>query len=265
MKIAFLGAGAFGQALAKVAEENGYTISFFDPYKYPDVALSSTTADADTIIYVAPANVADQILPELPTDVPLICASKGFLSLSPFAKFTNFSALGGAAFAEDIINESPRIGDHIILTGSSELSELIFSSDYITVEHTKDTLGIILCGALKNIYAIGSGLFAQPQEEYLKKVYHELEDILFENGADTNTAKLSCGLPDLLISSTESSRNFQLGQAIKSGSASDIKYLIQEQTVEGYTAIKQLPNYPNFVIPSTASTLKQIIKQVSQY
>ncbi|MBP3899674.1 glycerol-3-phosphate dehydrogenase, partial [Candidatus Saccharibacteria bacterium] len=40
MKITFLGAGVFGSALAKIAEENGHEIRFYDPYKYPDITLS---------------------------------------------------------------------------------------------------------------------------------------------------------------------------------------------------------------------------------
>ena len=259
MKITFLGAGVFGKELGRIVTENGHEVKFYDPYKIKDVTLESAiTAETEAIIYVAPASAADELLPKLPTNIPLICASKGFLSLTPFTKFKDFSALGGAAFADDLKNETPHFGDQIVLTASSHLSEFLFSTEAIKIEYTADTFGIVLCGALKNLYAIGAGLAytKDPEflEKYLKKVFVEFEDILFENGANPDTTRLSCGLPDLLISSTADSRNFNFGVAI--GKKQPLE---SHQTIEGLTAFEHINE---IVIPSTASTLKSIIRSI---
>ena len=104
MKIAVLGAGAYGQVLGRLAEQNGHTVVFYDPYKFPRRSLKTATRGADAMLYVAPANAATELVPQLPLGVPLICASKGFLSDWAFREFADFTALGGAGFASDFQN-----------------------------------------------------------------------------------------------------------------------------------------------------------------
>lgn len=272
MKITFLGAGVFGEALAKIARYNGHEIKFYDPIKYPEIELSSAVSGADIIIYTAPSDKHAEILPFLAKDVPLVCASKGFLSKQPFSNFSNFSALGGAAFANQISEDAK-----ISFTVSSELLEHIFSTETIKVEYTADTLGIMLCGALKNIYAIGAGMFGDKKESeqnsvdgksnfdqsylipYFTSVANEMRDILKANGADENTLKLSCGLPDLVLSSSPDSRNFRFGEAIK------YERKKEDTTIEGLSVINDIKEYSDFVIPSSANILMDIIEKVRSY
>ena len=96
------GHGANHLYLAKIAEENGHEVRFYDPYKYPEISLSDATNGSDLNIFTAPSSAAKDILPKLDKETPLICASKGFLSLKPFSDFKNFSAFGGAGFADEI-------------------------------------------------------------------------------------------------------------------------------------------------------------------
>ncbi|MBQ3309301.1 hypothetical protein IJG78_01335 [Candidatus Saccharibacteria bacterium] len=260
MKVTILGAGAFGSALGKIVEYNGHEVTFYDPIKYPSISLDSAVSSPEAIIYVAPSDQHADLLPYLPQDTPLICASKGFLSLTPFNKFTNFSALGGAAFAKDIENSKKNLR----LTASSSLSERLFSTEKITVEYTADTLGILLCGALKNIYAIGAGLFGDSENAeavsmpYLESVISEMQSILKVNGSSSEVLKLSCGAPDLLLSCSPDSRNFRFGLSLKNHTKSN------DATVEGLSVIKSLNEYPEFTIPNSATILKDIINIIEK-
>ncbi len=259
MKVTFLGAGLFGEALGRLAEVNDHEIKFYDPFRFPDVKLEEVVSEAEVIVYVAPAEAYKEILPGLPKDKPLILASKGFVSLEPFAEFSNFSALGGAAFAEDIMEAK----NQLRLTASSEISEQIFTTDLVTIEYTEDTKGIVLCGALKNVYALGAGLFLENEnpEQYFSEAYFEIQDILKANGADPETAALSCGVADLLLSSTPSGRNFCFGREIAEHPGSKVEPV---GTVEGLTVIKSFESFPDFVVPEGAELFYKIVSEAKR-
>lgn len=255
MKVTFLGAGAFGSILGKIVEENGNEVKFYDPIKFPKIKLDEAIKDAEAIVYVAPAAAAKRLLPKLPKDVPLICASKGFLSMKPFEEFKNFSALAGAGIADQIKMENPPYGDKFILTASSELSEHLFTTELIQIEYTKDTLGILLCGALKNVYAISCGL----GEDDYRAIHAEWQSILKANGA-TDLTKFYCGMPDLLMCVTYGSRNVDFGRALKQHP--DVSGLEIGSTVEGITVIESLKNYPEFKVPESAKIFNKTVERV---
>lgn len=260
MKILFLGAGVFGEALSRIVRYNGHETLYYDPYKYPDTRLEDVSKKADLFIYTAPSEKHQEILPILPKDVPIICASKGFLSTKPFLKFKHFSALGGAGFANNIAEDA-----NITFTASSELSENLFSTETVKVEYTTDTTGIILCGALKNIYAIGAGMYGEDNQDntsrnhlkaYFISVAKEMEKILSANNASSETIKLSCGIPDLVLTCSDDSRNFRFGKNLANHVAPE------EGTIEGLSAINSLKDYPEFIIPDDATIISSIIERV---
>lgn len=257
MKVTFLGAGAYGQALGGVVKLNDHEVKYYDPIKFPEVELTEAISDAEVIVYVAPSEIYQEILPKLPKNIPLILASKGFVSTRPFEEFEHFSALGGAAFAEDLVEAKKPIR----LTASSEISEQIFTTEFLTIEFCKDTKGIMLSGALKNVYAIGAGIFINKEnsKQYFSEVFFEMQGILKANGCNEDTATLSCGLPDLLLSSTPSGRNYMFGREIRNHPSSMVE---PAGTVEGLTVIKSLKNFPEFVIPEDAKLILEIIKKV---
>lgn len=278
MKITFLGAGVFGSALAKIAEYNGHEVRFYDPIKYPELKIGDVIDGADLAVYVAPSNAYADILPELPDNLPLVCASKGFLSKTPFARFKDFSALGGAAFADDVLTalkDSAESTDdseddtnlnvkEISFTASSATLEQIFSAEKIKVEYTEDTLGIMLCGALKNVYAIGAGMYGDGSVpiSYLETVIVEMADILEANGASKETLKLSCGAQDLMLSCTEGSRNYRYGEQLKKSISEKSTSENQPETIEGVSVIKSLPDHPDFALPESANIFREIVAAV---
>lgn len=269
MKITFLGAGDFGSVLSDIAIYNGHETKFYDPIKYPDITLNEAISGADVVVYAAPSSAASVLLPKLDSETPLICASKGFLSLKPFTRFKNFSALSGAGFSNNIRQaldiESEDTKD-VVLTASSALSEEIFSTEKIKIEYTKDTLGILLCGALKNVYAIGAGFYGSGEISmgYLENVISEMLDLLEINDADKNTLRLSCGAADLVYSCSEKSRNFRLGALIKAGDTEEIRQFAAQNTLEGVNIIHALKDYPDFTIPNDTPMIKDIINLVKE-
>ena len=271
MKITFLGAGVFGTALANIAKDNGHETRFYDPYKYPDVSLGDATNGSDLNIYTAPSSATKDILENLDKNTPLICASKGFLSIKPFKDFKDFSALGGAGFANEIeLAEKAENADNgetavkkITFTTSSETAETVFSTENIQLEYTKDALGIMLCGALKNVYAIGAGLYGEADStsapmSYLESAITEMQTILSANNANPDTLRLSCGAADLVLSCTQDSRNFRYGASLKNHQSPE------GATVEGLSVINSPEDYPEFVIPESCDLIKDIIKTVKE-
>lgn len=307
MKIAVLGAGAYGQVLGKLAEQNGHTVVFYDPYKFPRRSLKTATRGADAMLYVAPASAATELTPQLPLGVPLICASKGFLSDWAFREFADFTALGGAGFASDFQNllqssegggrastapgarSSQEDGTNaaqgrspITLTTSSRLAEEILKHAQINFEYTEDTLGIMLCGALKNVYALGAGLLDCNTSTYLDLAQREMAQILLYNDADPDTVQLACGGADLKLTCTADSRNYRFGQLVAElhkqsltdqhffGKVAprtlrrrlDLPKLAAKQTIEALSVIRSLDSSERFLVPPSARLFITIVNQM---
>ena len=262
MRITILGAGAFGSALKDVLIENHHEVKFYDPLKFPDTSLKEATANAEAIICTVPSDFAVNALAQIPDkNIPLINASKGFLSLQPFKKFPNFSIISGGTFASQLADKQPTI-----LTVTSDLAENLFKTSWLQTERTQDYLGVTLCGTLKNIYAIGSGEKAlQPNtkafREYIEQALKEIKFILSVNNADPATANLSCGKLDLIMTcATKESRNYQFGDLIRRRNHLDPSAITD--TTEGFSAIQKLPK-SNLEIPTGCPLINHIIERVT--
>lgn len=273
MNITILGAGVFGTVLGNIAEDNGHEVKFYDPIKFPKIKLPEAIKGAEAIIYAAPSNAAKRILPKLPKNVPLICASKGFISMEPFEDFEDFTAMGGGAFAREFEEHRSLYGGDIELTTSSDLAEEIFTTDYLHFEYTDDTYGIMLCGALKNVYAISAGMntknrpaginpriTVEDDVSFMRAVAFEMPEILEANGVEPDIMMLSCGLRDFSLTATEASRNYRFGKTLKENP--DVTGLEISSTVEGVFVIDSLEQYPDFEIPESAEIFRETVEKV---
>ncbi len=257
MKVTILGAGAFGSALGTILEENYHSINFYDPIKHPNIPLNATIRDTGIIIIATPSTAIPKLISELPKDTPLINASKGLLSAQIFAQFTNFSIISGGTFAKDLEEKKPNK-----FTVTAKLPEKLFQTKWITFDHTDDLDAVLICGSLKNVYAIGAGLnqlasSTRPEQDYLNDCLLELRAFLAANNHDPNIAELACGRDDLFATclSTES-RNYQFGK----GLATD-KQPVLSGTIEGVNTIKALAN-SNLKMPPL-TILNNIIERVT--
>ena len=136
------------------------------------------------------------------------------------------------------------------------------------MEYTNDIIGTELCGSLKNIMAIISGLInGMMLSETTKALFYtqatkELKKLLKELNGDINTTYLLCGIGDLLLTCTSSkSRNYTLGNMLATSNKNEIMTYIENNTVEGYTtliSIYQIIKSKNITSP-LIETLYEII------
>ena len=101
MKIAMLGAGAFGTALGGILAGKGHDIDYYDS-KVEKERLSDVLQKAKYIVLCIPSKAVPYLLPYIPKDIPLIIATKGILNDAPFKEFKDYMVLSGPGFANDI-------------------------------------------------------------------------------------------------------------------------------------------------------------------
>ena len=254
MNVIIFGAGAFGRAIHQVLTENGHKATFFDPFVYPEVAISDALQGAEVVVLAMPSSSVPQILRQIPKDLPLIVATKGFLDSKIFADF-DFSVVSGAGYASDIMEH-----DNTVLTATSELIPDLLETSYLKFELTPDANGVLICGALKNVYAIGAGMLGlKPGTaeliQYVSEATDELSRILAVNGADANTAQLSCGKRDIELTCSSRSRNYQFGAGLIDST---------DATVEGIATLKLL-RAGTTKIPAFSTILNKIIEESTKW
>ena len=134
----------------------------------------------------------------------------------------------------------------------------LFKNHYIDFDYTEDKRGVLMCGALKNVYAILAGYKHLEYESgewhsYLGAALDEIKGILKLNGAQPKTAELVCGIGDLKITCYYPSRNYEFGRLI----SDDPKYT-PTNTVEGLSALKRIINH-EIKLPDDAVLMQQLI------
>ncbi len=254
MKIAILGAGAFGTALGGILIEKGHDVAYYDP-RLEGVTLESVLEGADYILLCVPSSVVAQTVSKLPKDLPLIAATKGILSDKVFGDFDDYMILSGPGFAADI-----KAHKQIILTTTDDRVVELFGTEYLTFDRTTDKRGVLMCGALKNVYAILAGLLElKPgtiqHEKYLTEVAEEMQALLSANGADSATVDLACGVGDLRLTCGKPSRNYEFGRKIRRNP----KYT-PDNTVEGLATLRRIKR-GEIKVPDNAVKLKDLIKR----
>lgn len=258
MKIAVLGAGAFGTALGGILADNGYDIDYYDS-KVERESLSSVLKDAKYIILAVPSKAVSFLLPHLPKNIPMVVATKGILSDKIFDDFNDYMILSGPGFADDI-----KAGKTTFLTVTDARLKELFAADFLHFDETTDKKGVLMCGALKNVFALYCGLLGikvnTPEwYNYLKETAKEMKLILSENGADANTVELVCGKGDLKLTCNLPSRNYEFGTILKNNPKAK-----PEKTVEGITALSKIKN-KEIIIPENAKKLRDLIERSKEW
>lgn len=253
MKIAILGAGAFGTALGGILADKGYDIDYYDS-KVEKESLAKVLSDSRYIVLAVPSQAAPYLLPHLPFDKPLIIATKGFLDSHNFRDFSDYMVLSGPGFADDI-----KAGKETHLTATDERVIDLFTTDYLTFDFTTDKNGVLMCGALKNVYAIYAGYLdlkpgTSQHENYLTEVAEEMQALLSANNGDPQTVELACGKGDLRLTCDFPSRNYEFGRILRKNQKA-----VPEKTVEGLTALLKIKR-GEIIVPDEAVKLKELMK-----
>ncbi|MBR2587131.1 hypothetical protein IKE71_02005 [Candidatus Saccharibacteria bacterium] len=277
MKIGVLGAGSFGAAIAGVLRDNGHTVKFFDPYKYPAISLEETSRWAKILVLAVPSTSVPALIKLMPKSAfqkPLLIATKGIMTLKYWEKFDYFELISGPGFADDI-RKRKRTRLTVAARGAEKgttLSEDLLETSYLKFDKTEDLLGVALLSGLKNIYAIESGrqnlaFGSRDFKDFVARAAKESERFLLLNGGFVETVRKNAGLGDLVLTcGGEKSRNFCFGTLLggRRGNLERkrlVKNFLKETTVEGVAAVKELERRDLF-IPRENEILKDAIKRI---
>ncbi len=153
-----------------------------------------------------------------------------------------FVALTGPSHAEEVIDELltivcavSEVKDHAVL-----IQKIFSNNEYFRVYTSSDLLGSELCGALKNVYAIASGMLAglgygdNAKAGLISRALVEMKRFVLAIGAKEDTVYGLTGLGDLVVTTmSKHSRNYQAG--IKLATGSNLEETISSMTmvVEG--------------------------------
>ena len=258
MKIAILGAGAFGTALGGILADKGYDIDYYDS-KVEREKLSDVLLRAKLIILCVPSKAVPYLLPYLPKNIPMVIATKGILGDKAFCGFEDYMVLSGPGFADDI-----KAAKQTKLTATDDRVVELFAADYMSFDRTDDRKGVLMCGALKNIYAILAGLRGLERNtkewnEFIETVLMEMRQVLLANGAHAETVDLVCGVGDLKLTCGYPSRNYEYGDKVRQNP----KYKA-EKTVEGLSALARVRR-GEIVVPEEAVLLKRLAKESKEW
>ena len=249
MKVAILGAGVFGTAIGSIVAANGFDVDYYDPLKLRG-RLADVIDSAEAIILCVPSSTASHLLPHLPSDKLLIVATKGFITSDPFERFENWEVISGPGFASDIEE-----GKDVRFTLTSKKISKYFKSPNVDFDYTDDKVGVLLCGALKNVYAMMMGYLgikpgSRSWQNLIDIFADETRDILDCNLARSETFDLHCGLEDLKLTAGPGSRNYEFGfNFLRNRDYS------AAMTVEGIETIRRIKR-EDIIMPEDARLLK---------
>lgn len=287
MKIALLGTGVYGLAIASKLAQNGHKIvmwtedkekeaeyqkthnlkSIYDNYNIPEnIEVTSNIKDAvenAEIIFFTCASkyvssVASSILPYYNPKTTICIASKGIDEnscelLSTVIKFIlkakNITVISGPTFAVDMLQNEP-VALAIAGTNYKSKSKVIsaLSGKTLKLRPSKDLIGVQICGCVKNIIAIASGIlgglgYSESTRAFLiNESLHDIKDLIRFLKGKPKTILSFAGVGDLLMTCMSTkSRNYSFGYVIGSAkNKKEIDDFLATHTVEGYYTLKTI-------------------------
>lgn len=161
-------------------------------------------------------------------------------------KINNLGSLSGPTFAKEFVNFMPTAA--VIASENIKFAKEIqenFSSRFFRLYRSKDLKGVEIAGALKNIYAIGAGIIKglgfekNTWASFLARSLHEMKRFFLRFGGEPETLYGLAGFGDLVLtSSSEKSRNFQVGLKIAKGESLNEILKNMEMVAEGVYTLK---------------------------
>ena len=287
MKITILGTGAYGLALSLMFNKNVNDIVLWTKFedekndiernrgnkkvlpniRIPDNIRITTDFDfaindADLIVIAVPAAFVEdmgQLLKGKLTDKQHICiASKGIERdtcsfvhdiLLRNVDTKNLAVISGPSFAIDIANMHP-VGLSIATKNrkTEKLLKETLQNDSLKLRTTDDIIGVEICGSIKNVIAIASGMLSgmdyseSTQAMFVTEALHDIKALIDALGGDKKTILSYAGVGDLLLTATSTkSRNFKLGFLIGSNTPKEeLEEYINNTTIEGLYTLKSI-------------------------
>ena len=280
MKIGILGTGAYGFGLATAIRENKHDIIMWTAFEKEmesivttkkvaalpgfvvpdDIKITTSLQDAvkgrDLLIIAIPAPYVDKVFSDLKLVIDenthICIACKGieentglFINevLEKHIKTDRIGVISGPSFAVDLVDYSTC--GLTLATKNEKTAQIIkmaLENNYVRLRVTDDIIGTEICGAIKNVIAIASGMLdglkakESTRAMLLTEALHDMEKIIVEFGGKERTILSYAGFGDLLLTcSSEKSRNYRFGKLLGQGvSSEEIDDFLAKNTVEGY-------------------------------
>ncbi len=286
MRVSVLGGGSFGTVIAHSAAVRGHQVRLWlrdaqqlldmqtsrQNRKYlpgfelhPQLQFSCDLAhcleDVDLVFFSLPSKAVRQVAitcrPLLPARAMLVSTTKGiekdsFRLMSEILReetgIARIGVLSGPNLAREIAQGV--LSGTVIASQDEALRQAVHEalvSPRLRVFANSDVYGVELGGALKNIYAVASGIAATlaPGENarsmLLTRALAEMSRLACRMGANPLTFLGLAGVGDLIATcSSPLSRNYQVGQALASGQSLEAIVEELEQTAEWVNTIEQV-------------------------
>ena len=184
-------------------------------------------------------------------------------------KGMNISVLKGPCLAKELAQKSQTsvVIAHKNLKVAKSIGKLI-STKYYMIEYSKDIIGVEVCSAIKNIYAmiIGAGQSLNSSSNLFQKSILEMKYLIkYFKGKDETTLGLA-GVGDLYVSAA-GGRNSKMGSYLGKGFTFKMakKNFMPNDTVEGEQLAREIAPFivrkvNKRKIPLMLSLLKAILK-----
>lgn len=298
MKVGIFGCGAYGLALSSILYENNCELimwtkfaeekenlekqrkneTLLPNYILPnEVKLTTNVAecikDSDLLIIAIPTAFVSGLTKEMAPYIKnqhILIASKGIEKrngqliseiLEENLDTSNIAVISGPTFAKDLISKMP--AGLTLASKSKETMQIVKSAlqnKYLKLRCTDDIIGVEICGAIKNVIAISSGILSglganeSSTAMLLTEAAYDMQSILKALGGEKSTVLSYAGFGDLLMTCTsKKSRNYNYGILVgKKVPTNELEEYLKNNTVEGYytlISIYETLNNKNITIP----------------
>lgn len=285
MKVCILGSGAFGLALASIFNKNKHNCIVWTHskeekkeleetreskklkgYKIPNnikitTSLKRAVKNSSLIVIAVPASAVDEVSKELSDyitkEMHILIASKGienntcaFLTdvVERYISTNKLAVISGPSFAIDIVNDS-HIGFSLATTNTKtkKLVKSLIENENVKIRETLDIIGVEICGAIKNVMAIASGMLEgmkatdSAKALFLTEALNDIKELIDALGGNKKTILSFAGFGDILMTCTsKNSRNFSYGKLIGEGNLSQAIEYAKNTTIEGLYTLKSI-------------------------
>ena len=165
-----------------------------------------------------------------------------------YVKTKNVSVISGPSFAIDMAKGEP-VGLTIASKNNKTMSAIkrVLASDTVKLRTSNDIIGVELCGSIKNVIAIASGIleglgYTESTRSFLiTESLHDIKSLIYGLGGKKKTILSYAGVGDLLLTATSSkSRNYTYGILIGKKNYTMAEDYLKNNTVEGYYTLKSI-------------------------
>ena len=280
MKVGIFGCGAYGLALSSILYENNCELimwtkfaeekenlekqrkneTLLPNYILPnEVRITTNVAecikDSDLLIIAIPTAFVSDLAKEMSPYIKnhhILIASKGIEKrngqliseiLEENLDTSNIAVISGPTFAKDLISKMP--AGLTLASKSKETMQIVKSTlqnKYLKLRCSDDVIGTEICGAIKNVIAISSGILSglganeSSTAMLLTEAAYDMQSVLKALGGEKSTVLSYAGFGDLLMTCTsKKSRNYNYGILVgKKVPTNELEEYLKNNTVEGY-------------------------------